>query len=148
MAVHHRGLASFADGQFDYVLLSQTLQAVRDVERVVDDMLRVGRMCIVSFPNMAYKTLRRMLAEEGRAPRSAGQLRYRWYNSPNIRFLSIRDFEEFCHAKNVRIHHRITLDTELGTEVFDDPNRNADLAIFVISRGVLEHATSLDAAAL
>ncbi|MBI4486099.1 MAG: homoserine O-acetyltransferase [Acidobacteria bacterium] len=130
----NKGLSPFADRQFDYVLLSQTLQAVNDVERVIDDMLRVGRMCIVSFPNMAFKTLRRMLADEGRAPRSAGQLRYEWYNSPNIRFLSILDFEEFCAAKNIRIHRRITLDTEADAEVFDDPNRSADLAIFVISR--------------
>jgi homoserine O-acetyltransferase len=130
----NKGLSPFADRQFDYVLLSQTLQAVRDVERVIDDMLRVGRMCIVSFPNMAFKTLRRMLAEEGRAPRSAGLLRYEWYNSPNIRFLSILDFEDFCRAKDIRIHRRITLDTEAGAEVFEEPNRSADLAIFVISR--------------
>ena len=130
----NKGLSPFADRQFDYVLLSQTLQAVKDVERVIDDMLRVGRMCIVSFPNMAFKTLRRMLAEEGRAPRSAGLLHYEWHNSPNIRFLSILDFEDFCRAKSIRIHRRITLDTEAGTEVFEDPNRSADLAIFVISR--------------
>jgi homoserine O-acetyltransferase len=130
----NKGLSPFGDQQFDYVLLSQTLQAVKDVERVVDDMLRVGRTCIVSFPNMAFKTLRRMLAEEGRAPRSAGLLHYRWHDSPNIRFLSILDFEEFCRAKDIRIHRCITLDTEAGTEVFEDPNRSADLAIFVISR--------------
>jgi methionine biosynthesis protein MetW len=116
------------------VLLSQTLQAVYDVEGVINDMLRVGRTCIVSFPNMAFRTLRRMLAEDGRAPKSAGLLRYDWYNTPNIRFLSIADFEEFCRQKNIRVHRHITLDTESGTEVFDNPNLDADLAIFVISR--------------
>ena len=130
----NKGLSPFADKQFDYVLLSQTLQAVQDVRGVIDDMLRVGRMCIVSFPNMAFKTLRHMLAEEGRAPKSAGLLRYEWYDTPNIRYLSIADFEEFCRVKNIEIHRRITLDTEVGAEVYDDPNRNADLAIFVISR--------------
>jgi len=130
----NKGLSPFADKQFDYVLLSQTLQAVQDVRGVIDDMLRVGRMCIVSFPNMAFKTLRHMLAEEGRAPKSAGLLRYEWYDTPNIRYLSIADFEDFCRVKNIEIHRRITLDTEVGTEVYDDPNRNADLAIFVISR--------------
>jgi homoserine O-acetyltransferase len=130
----NKGLSPFADKQFDYVLLSQTLQAVQDVHGVIDHMLRVGRMCIVSFPNMAFKTLRHMLAEEGRAPKSAGLLRYEWYDTPNIRFLSIADFEEFCRAKGIQIHRRITLDTEVGTEVHEDPNRNADLAIFVISR--------------
>jgi homoserine O-acetyltransferase len=130
----NKGLRAFADKQFDCVVLSQTLQAVHGVEGVINDMLRVGRTCIVSFPNMAFRTLRRMLAEDGRAPKSAGLLRYDWYNTPNIRFLSIADFEEFCRQKNVHVHRRITLDTEAGTEVVDDPNRNADLAIFVISR--------------
>ena len=130
----NRGLSPFADRQFDYVVLSQTLQAVRDVEGVIDHMLRVGRMCIVSFPNMAFRTLRRMLADDGRAPKAAGLLRYEWYETPNIRYLSIADFEEFCRAKQVHIHRRITLDTEAGTEVREDPNLNADLAIFVISR--------------
>jgi homoserine O-acetyltransferase len=130
----NKGLAAFADKQFDYVLLSQTLQAVHNVEGVINDMLRVGRMCIVSFPNMAFHKLRRMLAEDGRAPKSSGLLRYEWYNTPNIRFLSLADFEEFCRAKNLRVHRHIALDTEASAEVFDDPNRNADLAIFVISR--------------
>jgi len=129
------GLTPFADKQFDYVVLSQTLQTVENVARVIDDMLRVGRLGIVSFPNFAFHKLRRMLAEDGRSPKSAGLLRYEWYNSPNRRFLSIIDFEEFCREKNISIHRRITLDTENGTEVTDDPNLNADLGIFVISRG-------------
>ena len=128
------GLPPFADGQFDYVLLSQTLQAVKDVERIIDDILRIGRMSIVSFPNFAYQPLRQMLAEEGRAPRAAGVLRYEWYSTPNIRFFTIADFDQFCLAKGIRVHRRIALDTEAGVEVFEDPNRNADLAIFVISR--------------
>ena len=130
----NKGLRAFSDKQFDCVVLSQTLQAVYDVEGVINDMLRVGRTCIVSFPNMAFRTLRRMLAEDGRAPKSAGLLRYEWHNTPNIRFLSIADFEEFCRQKNIRVHRHITLDTESGTEVFDNPNLDADLAIFVISR--------------
>jgi homoserine O-acetyltransferase/O-succinyltransferase len=130
----NKGLSPFADQQFDCVLLSQTLQAVHDVKGVLHDMLRVGRIGIVSFPNMAFHKLRRMLAEEGRAPKSAGLLRHEWYNTPNIRFLSIADFEDFCQAHGIRVHRQIALDTEGGTQVFDDPNRNADLAIFVLSR--------------
>jgi homoserine O-acetyltransferase len=130
----NHGLRAFADRQFDCVLLSQTLQAVYDVEGVLNEMLRVGQTSIISFPNMAYHKLRRMLAEEGRAPKAPGMLRHEWYNSPNIRFLSITDFEEFCGARNIRIHRRLALDTENDTEVTVDPNRNADLAIFVISR--------------
>ena len=128
------GLAAFDDKQFDYVVLSQTLQAVENVEGLVGDMLRVGRNCIVSFPNFGYHKLRRMLAEDGRAPEAPGLLRFKWYNSPNIRFFTIRDFEEFCEPKGIRILERVALDTERSCEVTDDVNRLADTAIFVISR--------------
>ncbi len=127
------GLGAFADRQFDSVILSQTLQAVYDVEGVLTEMLRIGRICIISIPNFAYHRLRRMLAEEGRAPKSS-VLRYEWYNTPNIRFFTIADFEEFCRQKNIQVQRRIFLDTEAEAEVFEEPNRNADLAIFVISR--------------
>ncbi len=130
----NKGLRAFADQQFDSVVLSQTLQAVQDVEAVIADMLRVGRTCIVSFPNFAYHKLSRMLAENGRAPKSAGLLHYEWYDTPNIRFLTIADFDDFCRRKNLGVHRRIALDTEAGVEVLEEPNRNADLAIFVISR--------------
>jgi homoserine O-acetyltransferase len=130
----NQGLRTFAGQQFDCVVLSQTLQAVHDVEAVINEMLRVGRTGIVSFPNFAYHKLRRMLAENGRAPKSAGVLHYEWYNTPNIRFLTIADFDDFCRRKNIHVHRRIALDTEAGVEVAQDPNLNADLAIFVISR--------------
>ncbi len=126
--------SSFADGQFDFVLLSQTLQVIRDVDGVLADMLRVGQRCIVSFPNFAYYKLRKMLAEDGRAPESPGVLCYKWYNTPNIRFLTIADFEDYCKERNIVVHRRLTLDTEAGAEVYEEPNLNADLAIFVISR--------------
>ena len=130
----NKGLGAFAMQEFDYVILSQTLQAVFDVEGVLTEMLRIGRHCIVSIPNFGYGPLRHMLAEDGRAPKSGGVLRYEWYNTPNIRFFTIADFEDFCQAKQVRVHRRIALDTEKHAEVFDDPNLNADMAIFVISR--------------
>jgi homoserine O-acetyltransferase/O-succinyltransferase len=128
------GLAAFNDGQFDFVVLSQTLQAVLDVERVLAEMLRVGRRGIVSFPNIAYWKLRRHLADEGRAPRAGTLLGYNWYNTPNVRFLSLLDFADFCRDQGIRIHQQIALDTETGCEVRDDPNRNADMAIVVISK--------------
>jgi homoserine O-acetyltransferase len=130
----NQGLSAFADGQFDFVVLSQTLQAVLDVQRVVAEMLRVGRRAIVSFPNFGYWKLRKYLAEEGRAPRVGALLGYQWYNSPNVRFLSIADLEDFCREKNITIHQQIALDTEAGCEVRDNPNLNADMAIVVLSR--------------
>ena len=129
----NHGLAAFDSGQFDCVVLSQTLQAVRDVEGVVGEMLRVGRRCIVSFPNFAYHKLRRVLTEEGRSP-EAGLLHHKWYNSPNIRFFSIRDFEDFCRDRGITVHRGIFLDTEAGREINDEPNANADMAIYVLSR--------------
>jgi homoserine O-acetyltransferase len=128
------GLESFSDAQFDYVVLSHTLQAVRDVERLISDMLRVGGRSIVSFPNFAYYKLRKMLAEQGKSPLSPGLLRHAWYNTPNIRFFSIADFEEFCRERNIRIHTRIALDTEESRLVSENANLLADMAIFVISR--------------
>ncbi|MCJ7544922.1 MAG: homoserine O-acetyltransferase [Phycisphaerae bacterium] len=130
----NKGLATFRDREFDFVVLSLTLQAVRDVEGVVRELLRVGRRCIVSFPNFAYYKLRKVLAEQGRAPESPGQLHHKWYDSPNIRFCSIADFQQFCADRGITVHRQIALDTEAGTEVRQDPNYYADLAIFVISR--------------
>ena len=130
----NRGLGAFATGEFDCVALSQTLQTVQDVEGVLTEMVRIGRSCIVSIPNFGYHQLRRMLAETGRAPKSAGVLHYEWYNTPNIRFFTIADFEDFCRQKNIQVHRRIALDTEARVEVFEHPNLNADLAIFVISQ--------------
>ena len=98
------------------------------------EMLRIGRTCIVSIPNFGYHRLRKMLAEEGRAPKSGGVLHHEWYNTPNIRFFTIADFEEFCRSHAIQVHRRIALDTESGVEVKEDPNLNADLAIFMISR--------------
>ncbi|MFP4355297.1 MAG: homoserine O-acetyltransferase [Phycisphaerae bacterium] len=123
----------FDDSQFDVVVLSRTLQAVRDVEGVVDEMLRVGRQGIVTFPNFAYYKLSKMLLEQGRAP-DAGLLHHRWYNSPNIRFFSILDFQEFCSRKGITIQRCIGLNTEAGMEVTEDINRQADMAIVSVSR--------------
>ncbi len=128
------GLDRFGDRQFAFVLLSRTLQAVYDVDRVVDSMLRVGRRSIISFPNYAYEPLRKMLYEQGRAPEAPGLLRHHWYDTPNIRFFSISDFQEYCRAKGITVHRLVALNTEARGEVTDDPNRHADLAIFVISR--------------
>ena len=128
------GLAPFSDAQFDYVVLSHTLQAVLDVERVIMEMLRVGKQSIVSFPNFAYHKLRLMLTEQGKSPVSAGLLRHAWYNTPNIRFFTIADFEEFCRERSIVIHKKIALDTEDRKVISEDANYLADMAIFVISR--------------
>ncbi len=129
-----QGLGPFTDGQFDVVVLSQTLQSISETEHIIDEMLRVGQLAIVSFPNFAYHKLRTMLFEQGRSPKAGGPYKYEWWNTPNRRFPSILDFEDFCNAKSVNIHRRVYLDTETGELVDGDPNWNADVAIFVLSR--------------
>ena len=130
----NHGLAAFKDAQFDFVVLSHTLQAVRNVEQVISHILRVSGRCIVSFPNFGYHKLTRMLLRESRSPESPGLLRYKWFDTPNIRFLTIRDFEEFCRERGITVHRRIALDTEAGVQVHSDAHRQADMAIFVISK--------------
>ena len=130
----NQGLASFNDRQFDCVVLSQTLQTVMDVERVLLEMLRVGKRGIVSFPNFGYHEYRRELAEQGRAPRIDAADGFHWYNTPNVRFLSISDFVSFCDEKEIQIHDRIWLDTRKGRRVEESPNRDANLAILTLSK--------------
>jgi homoserine O-acetyltransferase len=127
------GLVTLCDKQFDCIVLSRALMEIKDVKGVIEDMLRVGRKCIISFPNFGFYKLRDMLYHEGKAP-EAGVLHYKWYNTPNIRVLTIKDFEELCAEMGVEIQQSLALDTEKGTPVSQDPNRQADLAIYVISR--------------
>ncbi len=129
-----KGLAPFADGQFDVVVLSQTLQSIVDTEGIIDAMLRVGRCGIVSFPNFAYHKIRTMLYEQGRSPKAEGVYRFEWYNTPNRRFPSIADVEDFCAAKRIQTHRKLYLDSGTRRWITEDPNRNADVAIFVLSR--------------
>ncbi|GHT36006.1 homoserine O-acetyltransferase [Planctomycetales bacterium] len=131
----NEGLKMFHDSQFDFVVLSKTLQTVLDVEFVLDEMLRVGKRCIVSFPNLGYRDYRKRLCEQGLAPNpDAGDTVQEWYKTPNVRFLTLTDFEDFCLMKNIRIHCRIALDTKKHQAVEENPNENADMIITVISR--------------
>ncbi len=130
----NQGFYGFGDQQFDIVVLSQTLQSIIDTQRTMAEVLRVGRRVIVSFPNFAYHKLRKMMYEEGRSPKAGGVYTYEWYNTPNRRFPSISDFQDFCQAKGITIHRELYLDSETGKRVTDDPNYWADTAIFVLSR--------------
>lgn len=131
----NRGLKWFRDGQFDYVILSHTIQAVYDVERLMGELVRIGKRCIVSVPNLAYHKLVDQFVKTGRTPQ-AETLPFKWYDTPNIRVVTLNDFEDFCDDKGLTIHETIALDTEAGRQIprDQDPNRNADLAIYVVSR--------------
>jgi homoserine O-acetyltransferase len=128
------GLASFGDQSFDVAILSQTLQAIEDISAMLDELVRVAKRAIVSFPNFAHRPLREMFYREGRVPKSEGAYGYEWYDSPNRRFPSIVDFEDLCTRKLIAIERRLYIDTSAGVEVVDDPNLNADMAIVMISR--------------
>ena len=89
------GLVGYPDQSFDYVILNQSMQEVRKVDYVIKEALRVGRRVIVGFPNFAYISARLRLFFRGKAPMTPS-LPYRWYNTPNLHFLSVSDFRQFC----------------------------------------------------
>lgn len=106
----HEGLADLRDNSFDYVILSRTLQQVSNPDRVIHEMLRVGAKAIVSFPNFAYWKIRLHLAARGTLPISPA-LPYAWYNTPNIRIITIADFIDFCSKQDFAIFQSFGLDT-------------------------------------
>jgi len=126
-------LGGFADRSWDYVVLSQTLQTLDRPDRVLEQMVRIGRRGIVSFPNfVCYRPVLQMLLT-GRTPVTEN-LPFRWYNSPNRHFLSIRDFEDFCRQRHIRIERRIALAERQRRPIHRFVNLRAAEAIFVISR--------------
>jgi homoserine O-acetyltransferase len=125
-------LAFFRDQQFEVVVLSQALQCVRDTQRILEEITRIGRRAIVSFPNFAHRDLRRMFAEQGRVPKSPGAFGYDWYDTPNRRFPSILDVQELCDSMGIKIVDAIYLDRTTQVPVSDDPNLNATEAVFVL----------------
>lgn len=102
-------LGAYPDDAFDYVILSQTLQAVRRPKDVLENMLRIGRRAIVSFPNFAYWRIRWELALRGRMPVTE-HLPCSWYETPNIHFCSIRDFMDTAKEIGATIERGVVLD--------------------------------------
>ncbi len=102
------GLATFADASFDYVILSETLQAIHHQEPLMKEMLRVGREAIVSFPNFAYWRARIQIAFAGHMPVSK-ELPYQWYDTPNVHHCTLIDFEALCAKLELRILERFVL---------------------------------------
>ena len=121
-----RGLAGFDNAAFDVVILSQTLQAMRRVEAIVAEMLRVGREAIVTFPNFGHWSHRLQILR-GRMPVSSA-LPYQWYDTPNIHLCTVKDFDAFLGARGYRILDRVIL--AKGRPARFAPNLTGELAIY------------------
>jgi methionine biosynthesis protein MetW len=123
------GLADYPDKAFDYVILSQTLQETRSPLHVLREMLRVGRRAIVSFPNFGHWKVRAAMLFTGQAPKTE-LFPYDWYNSPNIHFLSINDFEDLCREHGFPIEKRYFLAG--STRITVMPNLLGQTAVFLL----------------
>ncbi|MFC4159842.1 methionine biosynthesis protein MetW [Chitinimonas lacunae] len=124
------GLAGFEPDSFDYVVLSLTIQAMHRVELIIDEMLRVGRTGIVTFPNFGYWENRWQLLR-GRMPVSE-TLPYQWYDTPNIHLCTVRDFEHFLDQRGARLTGQTVL--HRGQRVEWLPNLLGSLALVRFER--------------
>ena len=102
-------LINYPDDAFDYVILSQTLQATRQPRVVLENLLRIGRRAIVSFPNFGFWRMRLQLLVGGHMPRTEN-LPATWYDTPNIHFCTIKDFVQLCDEINVKMERAVALD--------------------------------------
>ncbi|MGZ5031710.1 MAG: methionine biosynthesis protein MetW [Usitatibacter sp.] len=125
-----RGLSAFQDGAFDFVILSQTLQAMRNVEGVLTEMLRVGRQGIVTFPNFGYWR-HRLDILRGHMPVSR-TLPHNWYDTPNIHLCTVKDFEDLCVKVGAEILDERVLHE--GRQVTVLPNLRGSLGVFRFRR--------------
>jgi methionine biosynthesis protein MetW len=125
------GLAEYPDHSFDYVILNQSMQEVKKIEWLVREALRIGGKIIVGFPNFASIRARVMLFFRGKAPITSS-LPYRWYDTPNLRFLSVSDFRDFCREKSLRVLEAHYLGKKGRISFW--PNLFARNAIFVVTK--------------
>ncbi len=131
----NKGLGSFQNDSFDSVIMTYSLQVMRRPDQVIDEMLRVGKECIVTFPNFGNIRTRSYLMLRGRMPVTK-QLSHQWYDTPNIHFCTVRDFDTLCREKSIRILHR-----EVVTERIPDkqlkgvwPNLFGETAIYHLAK--------------
>jgi methionine biosynthesis protein MetW len=125
------GLAEYPDRSFDYVILNQSLQEAKKIDWLIHEALRIGGKIIVGFPNFAYVQARVMLFFRGKAPITSS-LPYCWYDTPNLRFLSINDFRDFCREKNLKVLEAHYLGKKKSIGLW--PNLLALNGIFVVTK--------------
>jgi methionine biosynthesis protein MetW len=128
----------YREASFDYVILSQTLQQVYYPERLLESLLSVGRKVIVSFPNFSHWSIRMQVLLTGMAPKNE-QLPYEWYNTPNIRVITLKDFRKFTRDHGCKVLKEVAINTHhhdtLGHIVSFLPDWRATYGIFLIGKG-------------
>lgn len=125
------GLADYSDKSFDFVILLNSIQELIKPDMAIEDALRVGRQIIVGFPNFAFWKSRLQLLITGKTPVTPA-LPYKWYETPNLHFLSIEDFVEYCSRKKIRIRREFFIRN--GRLVRRFPNLLAQHALFVLEK--------------
>jgi len=124
-------LSEYADKSFDYVILYQSLQQVKKPDFVLKEALRVGKKVIVGFPNFVYYKARFQIFFKGKVPVTSA-LPYEWYDTPNLHFLSILDFNEYCNKRTIRIENSSFIGNNKRVGLF--PNLFAEIGIFLLSQ--------------
>ena len=125
------GLTEYSDKSVDYVILNQTLQQVKKPDFVIKEALRVGKKIIVGFPNFCYLTDRFQIFFRGRVPVTPS-LPYEWYDTPNLHFLSIADFKEYCKKNQIIIENEAFISKNRAVRVF--PNLLGEVGLFLLSK--------------
>ena len=124
------GLSEYADKSFDYVILDQTFQQVKKPDFVLKEALRVGKKTIVGFPNFVYVSARFQMFFKGKVPVTRS-LPYEWYDTPNLHFLSIADFMEYCKKRSITIESSAFVRKNKRIRLF--PNLFAEIGLFLLS---------------
>ena len=132
-----KDLSQFPDGSFDFVILSQTLQAFLNPEIVIQELLRVGKKAIVTVPNFGFWKVRLHLLIKGTMPITKN-LPDEWYNTPNLHMCTIKDFYNFCHDREIKLDKALALHNEKISSInemnLNIKNLSAELGIFLIER--------------
>jgi len=132
-----KDLTQFPDSSFDFVILSQTLQAFLDPETVIKELLRIGKKAIVTLPNFGFWKVRLHLLIKGTMPITKN-LPDEWYNTPNLHMCTIKDFYNFCHNRNIKLDKALSLHKEKTSSIneinLNVKNLSAELGIFLIEK--------------
>ena len=131
----NNSLENFPDNSFDTVIMTQALQAMRYPHLVLDEMLRIGSQCVITFPNFGHWRARAYLTLRGRMPVTK-QLAYKWYDTPNIHFFTYSDFEALCRERNISVLRKQFIGEHFPDRQLKNlwPNLFAETAVYHLSK--------------